>query len=233
MHILSQTIGLFLAQSIIHWSDYFCTNQNMEILKSGDVPALVTNFEVLNIVSESVKRRKKEQEERTEIEGGDGRRLRKGDKKLRHRDFIEESVYEYLAATPCAIVKENDLKQLIVSLKGQSTTPLIRKKTKPKTLVKLEDGVVDSNNDSEQLDVNGSNMNEGPNNSGFGLTDAETMQVLNLFPREQVEIHLLIEDLAERLDEDKQNQLLQVIGEVIESSRNNTDDQNGDSAEIK
>lgn len=47
--------------------------------------------------------------------------------------------------------------------------------------------------------------------SGFGLTEAEAVQVLNLAPTEPVEIHLVVEELQNRLDEEQQNHLLQLV----------------------
>lgn len=192
----------------------------MEILKSGDVPALVTNYEVLHILSQSVERRRREQ---AEIEGE--RQATKVDKKLQHRDFIEESVYDYLAASPCAGVQKGDMKRLISSLKGRPlATSLVKSNKKLKAHVKLEDGThmgmegdLPDTKDS-CISAEDTTSKEDVHKHGFGLTDAETMQILNLFPREQVEIHLLIEDLSGRMNEDKQNQLLTVIGDVLATS---------------
>eukprot|EP00586_Coscinodiscus_wailesii_P012223 CAMPEP_0172503582 /NCGR_PEP_ID=MMETSP1066-20121228/170619_1 /TAXON_ID=671091 /ORGANISM="Coscinodiscus wailesii, Strain CCMP2513" /LENGTH=172 /DNA_ID=CAMNT_0013279383 /DNA_START=136 /DNA_END=654 /DNA_ORIENTATION=+ len=49
----------------------------------------------------------------------------------------------------------------------------------------------------------------------FELTDAEILQVLNLIPRELVEIHLIVEDLAGRLSEEGQEELLETIGRYL------------------
>mmetsp|Transcript_20625 Transcript_20625/g.26595 ORF Transcript_20625/g.26595 Transcript_20625/m.26595 type:complete len:208 (+) Transcript_20625:165-788(+) len=47
--------------------------------------------------------------------------------------------------------------------------------------------------------------------TGFGLTEAETIQILNLMPSELVEIHLIIEELQSRMPEKQQNELLELI----------------------
>mgnify|MGYP001800654337 CR=1 FL=1 len=47
--------------------------------------------------------------------------------------------------------------------------------------------------------------------TGFGLTEAESLQVINSVPREPVEIHLLVEDLQTRMTERQQDDLLRVI----------------------
>merc|ERR1712183_36799 len=41
--------------------------------------------------------------------------------------------------------------------------------------------------------------------NGFGLMDAEVLQILNHMPRELVELHLIIQDLLQRLNEDRQS----------------------------
>jgi len=50
----------------------------------------------------------------------------------------------------------------------------------------------------------------GPN--GFGLTDAEGLQILNFMPQESVELHLMIEDLQSRMSDERQDMLLSIIG---------------------
>jgi hypothetical protein len=47
--------------------------------------------------------------------------------------------------------------------------------------------------------------------SGFGLTQAEALQILNFMPTEAVELHLLIEDLDSRLTQKQQDGLLETI----------------------
>lgn len=47
--------------------------------------------------------------------------------------------------------------------------------------------------------------------TGFGLTEAETLQILNFMPTEPVEIHLMVEDLHVRMSETKQEEFLNMI----------------------
>ena len=82
--------------------------------------------------------------------------------------------------------------------------------------MKTEEGVIDeavvrpiSNNEEE----NNTNDRKIDDDQNYGLTDAETLQILNLMPTEPVEIHLMIEDLTSRLNEDEQNRLLSLISE--------------------
>lgn len=67
--------------------------------------------------------------------------------------------------------------------------------------------------------------------SGFGLTEAEAVQVLNLAPTEPVEIHLVVEELQNRLDEEQQNHLLQFVRshlrEDVDTKANSTAESEG------
>ena len=51
--------------------------------------------------------------------------------------------------------------------------------------------------------------------TGYGLTEAEAVQVLNFMPTEPVEIHLLIEELHDRMPEKQQDELLAVISSFV------------------
>lgn len=54
---------------------------------------------------------------------------------------------------------------------------------------------------------------------GFGLTPAETLQILNHMPTEEVDIHLMIDDIQTRLvPEDKHEALLETVRTCINSS---------------
>ena len=55
----------------------------------------------------------------------------------------------------------------------------------------------------------------GRSKEGFGLTDAETLQVLNFMPRESVEMHLMIEDLQVRMSDERQEELLNLVGSCL------------------
>ena len=58
----------------------------------------------------------------------------------------------------------------------------------------------------------------------FGLNDAETLQVLNLVPRETVELHLVIKDISSRLSEERQANLLKIISEAVSYNESNIDE---------
>ncbi|CAJ1935432.1 unnamed protein product [Cylindrotheca closterium] len=68
---------------------------------------------------------------------------------------------------------------------------------------------------SKKLKSSGNTASE----TGFGLTEAEALQVLNFMPKEKVEIHLMVEELHTRMTDDRQDELLQ----YIESKRTGKD----------
>jgi len=176
----------------------------MEILKSGDVPALVTNIEVMNILSENIQRRveaEKEKAEREglapdettegqEISGGVRRRVDRRQLKLRHRNHVEDTVHEYLKYSACAEVDSDRMPELVARLQQNDSNA---------TTISVGGGV--------DSDI-----------GGFGLMDAETLQVLNLMPKEPVELHLIVEDLMGRMDEDRQRELLDLLPQYRTSS---------------
>jgi len=133
----------------------------MEILSTDEAPDLVTNLEVMNILSKQA--------------SPNSRKKRRG--KVEHVDWIQQHVSEYLSKTPCAHVQRDRMPTLVERLKGD-----------------------------------------------FGLTDAETLQILNFMPRESVEIHLIIEDLPSRLAEERQEELLTLIGSYITDDTEKTED---------
>lgn len=58
---------------------------------------------------------------------------------------------------------------------------------------------------------NRNSSSEGKTADGFGLTEAETIQILNLMPTEPVEMHLVVEDLHARMTETKQGEFLDMV----------------------
>lgn len=51
-----------------------------------------------------------------------------------------------------------------------------------------------------------------PPHQPFKLTRAELVQVLNLAPASEVEVHLIVEECEERLQEEQMAAFLQVVG---------------------
>jgi hypothetical protein len=168
----------------------------MEVLKSGDVPALVTNIEVMNILTKRIEQRQ-EQEQQNETQ--EAARNKKGNK-LRHRDFIEEKVYEYLQSTPCAIVDFEKMPEFVGRLKGTHT-----KEEDATSLTKVDAEIKEGGKEIEN--------ETSDKKQGYNLMNAEILQISNHMPVHLVEIHLMIEELMGRMDEVKQNELLQLIAE--------------------
>lgn len=176
----------------------------MEILNSGNVPALVTNIEVLQILRSRVTKRQEETDKQTAAGIIITPRQRR-EQKLYHRDYIEEGVYNFLENSACG-GDHIDTKEKIPRL-----VRLLKKRPRPP-----QNGIYDDQN--EQC-----NQKE-EDEEGFGLNDAETLQVLNLIPRETVELHLMVEDISTRLSEERQADLLKMAAEAVIYSRTNDGD---------
>jgi hypothetical protein len=56
-----------------------------------------------------------------------------------------------------------------------------------------------------------SSKNNKSATTGFGLTDAESLQILNYMPQEKVELHLMVEELHTRMTDERQDELLALI----------------------
>ena len=195
----------------------------METLKSGDVPALVTNAEVMQILATRTEARAKHDAEAAaaadeSATNGGGRsgakRKRRVDdtKRHRHRDWIESKLLDYLQNSSCGTIggdggrgiDSTKLPQLVRTLRA----PPSKKGNDVK--MKSENG----GNDTATAD-HADNGNDGAEHlirNGYGLTDGETLQILNHMPSELVELHLIIEDLPSRMSDERQEELLQLIG---------------------
>ena len=131
----------------------------MEIVKTGDVPALITNIEVLQILSKN--RRNKENENETSNQETNN----KDDRQLQHKYWIDEHVYEYIkSATPCGNANPKRMPELVHVLKQGSVVGETKCST---TAVKEEEGI---NGDTSHEDVISSCQ-------GFGLSDAANIEL--------------------------------------------------------
>ena len=57
----------------------------------------------------------------------------------------------------------------------------------------------------------------------FDLTDGEILQILNLLPKEQVDLHLIIQECESRFDEQKREDLINLIAKYSENTVENDD----------
>lgn len=75
----------------------------MEILSTSDTPELVTNLEVMQLLSSSKR--------------SSGKKRKQG--KLRHCEWIQDKVYHYLRKSPCAKVQSERMPGLLQELKDK------------------------------------------------------------------------------------------------------------------
>ena len=162
----------------------------MEPLKSGDsnTPALLTNLEVMELLQERLTAR--------DASSSDGNHKKMPS--FRSRDWIEQTIFDYLKASPAGSsdVKLDDMPKLIKTLRREPSS---------------SGSTATSSTDADE------NMKSDENDDklhGYGLTTAETLQVLNHLPTSLVELHLLIEDLEKRIpDEEKQMEFLRLLSQ--------------------
>lgn len=81
---------------------------------------------------------------------------------------------------------------------------------------------------SKKLKSSGNTASE----TGFGLTEAEALQVVNFMPKEKVEIHLMVEELHTRMTDDRQDELLQYI-QSQSTEKDSSQQEGGESLESK
>jgi len=121
----------------------------------------------------------------------------KNKNKFEHRDWIQEQVLDYLKSTPCVnipISKVNELKSKCMSVRGKRRSPLkSQQDSQPDTTTTV------------------SSATAMETTTGYGLTEAEAIQIVNFMPTEPVEIHLMVEDLHARMSETKQEEFLDMI----------------------
>ncbi|KAL7466232.1 hypothetical protein ACHAXS_006519 [Conticribra weissflogii] len=167
----------------------------MEVLKSGDAPSLVTNLEVMQLLRERLASRSS-----TSDDGGDRDEQTQqqllapandslsnantsaavGGGPFENRDWIESTVFDYLRSSPCGEIPEENLAKMVGLVERLRRDPSV-----------IDDDAPDSNGDGEEVQ-------SGSDKRGYGLTDAETLQILNHMPTSLVEVHLLIEDVDKR-----------------------------------
>lgn len=155
-------------------------------------PKLISNLEVLEILrarpptrtSASYHSKKKPR--------------RRGPHRLLPADQVAAQVEDYLRNTsPCTRIDPAQSQELMNRLQ--------RSPKKGSLLGLSEDDKNRKNGDSS------SSSSSTTTTAGFGLTQAEAIQCLNMVPTEPVEIHLVVEDLTNRLSERQQDELLNVM----------------------
>ena len=155
----------------------------METLKSGDVPALVTNAEVMQLLAARTEARAQHDAEAAAAAADSGntngrpgaKRKRRVDdtKRHRHRDWIESKLLDYLQSSPSVTISEsgadspNNFAELVKTLRAP-----------PPRNGKSNDGQKDKKRKSK----NGGKSESDSADNGYGLTDGEMLQILNHMP---------------------------------------------------
>ena len=173
----------------------------MEVLQSGNAPALVTNLEVMQLLQERIAARQQQQQSQTPSGGGatDESNSTNRNSAFQNRDWIEQTVLNHLQSSPVGGINVESLQNiptLVEQLRRAPTT------SNAASSIGVQ---VSSPTDEQQEQL-----------SGYGLTNIEILQLLNHLPTSLVELHLLIDDLEKRehLDEEeKQMELLQLISQ--------------------
>eukprot|EP00531_Pseudo-nitzschia_arenysensis_P008356 CAMPEP_0116155358 /NCGR_PEP_ID=MMETSP0329-20121206/22266_1 /TAXON_ID=697910 /ORGANISM="Pseudo-nitzschia arenysensis, Strain B593" /LENGTH=230 /DNA_ID=CAMNT_0003652389 /DNA_START=136 /DNA_END=828 /DNA_ORIENTATION=+ len=177
----------------------------MEVLtdSKSSTPVLLPNVELMALLKKGVKDNKKrmdaeirKQKQRAKKNGNE----RKVKNKFEHRDWIQEQVLAYLKGTPCVNIPTAKLKELKSKCmsKGSSSSSSSSSPTKKKRRTTLSGDSSSSSSPRKQ-------------SPGYGLTEAEALQILNFMPQEPVEIHLMVDDLHDRMSETKQEEFLNMI----------------------
>lgn len=169
----------------------------MECLSSGSStsPVLISNAKVLEMLQKSVKENKKRLAKVQKAKDKKHNKKTVIRNRFEHRDWIEEKVMHYLKKTPCVhlpIQKIPELKRKCMGSK-QARQPSQKKSS-------------DETATADHADETASS-----NDASYGLTEAETLQILNFMPEEPVEIHLMVEELHARMSETQQEEFLAMI----------------------
>jgi hypothetical protein len=220
--------------------ELFCDSN----ISSSPHPVLLPNAEVLQMLQKSVEENKRrlakiqkaateqqQQQRQQQNSKKQSKRLIVPANKFEHRDWIEEKVLNYLKKTPCVHLPVHKLQEL----KSKCTTTTTTMTNVVKQRRGHSSGHPSTNlgkrartalGDDPHAATSSSNIDNDTTSvsatiatsKSYGLTEAETIQVLNFMPQEPVEMHLLVEDLHSRMSEKQQEEFLDMI--ELYSSRN-------------
>jgi len=186
----------------------------MEVLTDSKsrTPVLLPNTNIMKMLEKEVRENKKRMAKEASSPKNQRRNnlhTNKNKNKFEHRDWIQEQVLDYLKSTPCVnipISKLNELKSKCMSVRTKQRSPLkSQQDSQPDTTTTM------------------SSATAMERTTGYGLTEAEAIQIVNFMPTEPVEIHLMVEDLHARMSEAKQEEFLDLIKSYNSSLTINND----------
>jgi hypothetical protein len=196
----------------------------MEVLKTGDAPLLVSNLEAMQLLRERIAARRQFQDKDggsnnnggAGEDGGNGTGIGGRKNPFQNRDWIERAVLDHLESSPVggSAVRLEDAPRLVGRLLSSSRRAGATSTTSSGdgAAAAAGKGAMGGSHDREDREGEGPRSSSG----GYGLTKAETLQIINHLPTSLVEVHLLIEDLEGRdqlNDEGKQLEFLRMVSE--------------------
>jgi RNA polymerase Rpb4 len=192
--------------------------KNAMELVDGDSesPTLISNVEVMELLQKNLGLR-------ATIAKKAKKTNKRNNKQFRHRDWVEEEVHRYLCSTPCVNLDPHRRQEFHSILKSRkhicqtttTTTTAAVGSTATTTADDSGGGHPDEKKyaaavkQEEEGDIQPHQRQSVP--SGFGLTEAETLQIMNMMPTKPVEIHLMVDELQSRMTETRQEEFLAFI----------------------
>lgn len=158
-------------------------------LVDGDAesPTLISNMEVMQLLKKNIDERSKQNRKK---------KNNKRNKLFRDRDWVEGEVHKYLESTPCVKLDPDKREEFYSKLKGSK---------------KLRRSAESPNGSSSYAMDQGNQEQPQSSATGFNLTEAEALQIMNMMPSEPVEIHLMVDELQSRMSETRQEEFLSCI----------------------
>jgi RNA polymerase Rpb4 len=217
------------------------------LYNATETPVLISNIEVFELLKKQQKKRLQHEVVLVAAQntgehgagdtgGGDGgnngRPLAKKHRRVRHRDWIEEKVMQYIQSTPCMQIANSNRperhqleKKLTSPPKKKSMSSSSSCSSESSTFKKTMMNTTDASTTTCSANIIGQQQQQHHHGfsggSGYGLMPAEALQILNFMPTQLVEIHLMIEELNERMTEKQQEEFLKFMSDTIDSFQNN------------
>lgn len=140
------------------------------------------------------------------------RTMKKRQKLLRHRNWIEDAVVQYIQQTAAMEFHSTSHTLPLQSIlrrrkrRSVSNTPVALSTEAPPKISSLPETTVTTANASLLNDETKSRLT-----TGFHLTEAEVIQLLNHSPQEMVDLHLYIDQIHDRFTISEQEELLRIV----------------------